>query len=758
VSVAAPALLLIGLSAWSFAPLWAGGRTALRADNYLHGAVQVWLAERLAAGSFPFWVEESALGHPLYAEATNAILSPLNLVALAFLPGSIAHDALVILHGAILALGTFAFARAFGLERSLALVAATLAAFSPAGLGLAANFTWLQGVAWSAVVFAAFERFLARPLVRLPLPLAIATALLLVAGYPPLAHATFLFLGLVLLGRIALAPRRRPLATGVAFALALVVGAALASFQLVPFLELVAQSNRAEQVEFRAQIPITASLLGLWLSSDVSLYHSSVWIGEGLASPLAWCALALLPLARDPRAVLYLLLSLLFLTASAGPGNPVYDFLARVVPGVDRLRHTYSFSWVVVPPLAVAVAAIAGRARWRGASRVARAAAVVTAALSLTLGWASTHSISWKPYYAIVLAVAFGATAALVVWGMLAPTARWRGPALAAVVLAQTALLAPRYNQFPERGIAQRPSRLAELLAARRETNDTGRVATHPMPLHAARRRTFLRRPLLDPPAQRGMAYCRAVLCPSHNLPEGVSHIDAFNSVPLGRRELVQPLLEQELRGRSTLAPGARLLDRLDVRFVTVAEAARPEAAPADFELILRDESDAFAVLENHFARGPWFRSEDVIAVQDRESALRTLEQEGGRSVVEALPQPDWPRPVRALVEALPWAHETVHLRARTAGTAAGWLYVPSPVFPGWRARVDGREAPIHAADVVAKAVPVPAGEHEVELAFLPIGFHLGLLASGASVLVVAALGLRAVRERRGEDAISASR
>jgi hypothetical protein len=49
-----------------------------------------------------------------------------------------------------------------------------------------------------------------------------------------------------------------------------------------------------------------------------------------------------------------------------------------------------------------------------------------------------------------------------------------------------------------------------------------------------------------------------------------------------------------------------------------------------------------------------------------------------------------------------------------------GILVISDVLAPGWSATVDGREAPIVRADYAFRAVPVPAGEHDVVMRYLP--------------------------------------
>ena len=69
--------------------------------------------------------------------------------------------------------------------------------------------------------------------------------------------------------------------------------------------------------------------------------------------------------------------------------------------------------------------------------------------------------------------------------------------------------------------------------------------------------------------------------------------------------------------------------------------------------------------------------------------------------------------------------------------------------FPGWKATVDGRSAPIHQVDHMLRGVPVPAGSSRVELRYEPGSFTAGWIVSTAALLVFAAAGALVVRSRR---------
>jgi hypothetical protein len=83
-------------------------------------------------------------------------------------------------------------------------------------------------------------------------------------------------------------------------------------------------------------------------------------------------------------------------------------------------------------------------------------------------------------------------------------------------------------------------------------------------------------------------------------------------------------------------------------------------------------------------------------------------------------------------------------IRASVGMARDGYLVVADAWAPGWRASVDGHEAPVLRANVAFRAVPVPAGDHDVQLVYRPPAIRYGLAASAATLamgLLAALLG-----------------
>jgi hypothetical protein len=68
-----------------------------------------------------------------------------------------------------------------------------------------------------------------------------------------------------------------------------------------------------------------------------------------------------------------------------------------------------------------------------------------------------------------------------------------------------------------------------------------------------------------------------------------------------------------------------------------------------------------------------------------------------------------------------------------------GYVEIADDLQHGWKASIDGRPAPLVAADHALVAVPTPAGHHVIKVWYHPRGFKVGVLISLASVLLTVA-------------------
>jgi hypothetical protein len=221
--------------------------------------------------------------------------------------------------------------------------------------------------------------------------------------------------------------------------------------------------------------------------------------------------------------------------------------------------------------------------------------------------------------------------------------------------------------------------------------------------------------------------------------------------------EMDDPRFVAVLNTPSSLA--SPLLDLLGVRFVA---AGRLEDVPAlesrGFSLVFRSDREGIALFENPRALPRAFcvtsctitGGEGIAAETARGRALARVgapDFRAGETVVLEAPPPDGfapaPDPEGRAPEAILEAYDELEVRvsARMHG-GRGFLVLTDNAYPGWKAEVDGKAAPLLTADYTFRAVALSEGDHTVVFRYEPasrkagIGISLGSL----GILALAAL------------------
>ncbi|HEX9016231.1 MAG TPA: YfhO family protein, partial [Chloroflexota bacterium] len=81
------------------------------------------------------------------------------------------------------------------------------------------------------------------------------------------------------------------------------------------------------------------------------------------------------------------------------------------------------------------------------------------------------------------------------------------------------------------------------------------------------------------------------------------------------------------------------------------------------------------------------------------------------------------------------YAAEKISVRASAKDD--GYLVLADSYFPGWAARVDGKESPIERVDFAFRGVFLPKGEHTVVFEYAPATFRTGAAITVLSLLML---------------------
>ncbi len=99
-------------------------------------------------------------------------------------------------------------------------------------------------------------------------------------------------------------------------------------------------------------------------------------------------------------------------------------------------------------------------------------------------------------------------------------------------------------------------------------------------------------------------------------------------------------------------------------------------------------------------------------------------------------------------------SYEAEKVVAKSNAPRRSLLVLTDVHYPGWKAFVDGEEAPVERVDYLLRGVMVPAGSHTVEFRYEPASVRAGLIISALGVVaLLAALGVGLQQRRRAGHA-----
>jgi hypothetical protein len=202
--------------------------------------------------------------------------------------------------------------------------------------------------------------------------------------------------------------------------------------------------------------------------------------------------------------------------------------------------------------------------------------------------------------------------------------------------------------------------------------------------------------------------------------------------------------------------PQSPLLDLAGIRYVVTSRASLP-----GMERVHAGDANIF---ENRRAFPRYFLVGGVTGARDIEEAAAKIHYgavDPSRTVVVpdsdvfrfgALSQPATSAEL-GTVELLSWSPNEV--RVRTIASRPAALVITETYWPDWKAGVDGKAQPLVRADGLFRAVPVPAGSHEIQMKIVPSLLYLGgALSLGGLLLAVGCLlgAARQAAAKRGES------
>ncbi len=742
------ALAVLGAAAWAYRPVLSGEALAGRDIFRLFIPDAAFLAECLSNGELPLWNPYLWLGHPFAATVqAQAFYPPRVLAVLVFGPVwaiTVEH----LLHVALAVAGTAAVGRRLGGSRLGSLLAGSAFGLSVMYAYLGNEQNMANALAWTGPLLAAVLDLRRGPRPSALLLLAASAGASALCGSPEILLAQGI--AALLVSVWSRKPRPKPVA---GTALGLAWGAALAAIALVPAAELAGQVEQPPAdaaLAWSASLPDLATLVSGANPAPPDAQAQRLVITLHLGG--LFCALTALALAGRARrrralpfAVAGLLLALLSLGANFAPSSfalGLFPFRLFRFP----VKYLVAATAVLAPLAALGFDQLVAWARRR--PRWLRPAGVGLFAASLVAAARIASTGGQAGLGALLAAVLVGLAGLLL--GFLPGRPRARAQAARAVLVGLTALeVLLAHNLFgrPLYATAEAlstPSRLAELMRAEPWTRFS-RGSEHRDEAEALTESASQREQL-----KRYVRLSREAFVGNRHVEERLSSIEGEG--PRAPRRLASVLADDE----------RALFD-----FASVAWYVRRGEAPfSGLERAGGDDDDAdealFRIPNLYRSRTAFPRALVVHrAVAASEAEARAALLDPSRPLREyAFLELDPGEPLPSLTDC---AGSTASIEEAMANRMVvdveacgdGVLVVSDSWFPGWQARVDSAPAPLYRADYLARAVPVSAGQHRVELVYRPRSFVAGAAITSVALFVMGGLAFAGRRRSRSSSSMN---
>jgi len=755
----------------------------------LHYPGKIFLVELLKKGQLGFWNPYIFMGFPLLAEPEVGPLYPLNLLFALPIPHYYALTLFIVIHYSLAGVFTCLLARSLGISRAGSFISGLVFAFGGFLMAQLTNISILTGSVWLPLILCLFSLAIRRRSYALAVGAGIVLALQILPSHPQITLYILIVLGFYYLYSLLTLPQAQIgpiLALSFILLTTVAVGMGLAAIQLIPAwqlkeLSVLSESGTYDFVTAYSLSPfrMLSFLFPNFLGNLVTGYkgepyfeehHGYVGIFPLILAALAWGR------RRNREARFFGLLALVSILLAVGNTTPLYHLLAHV-PVYNYFR--IPARWLYTLTLSLGILAGFGL-DYLMAQRQARSMRILSQGL-LILSLLFTLTLPLLFFYKkqamaatdFILEHVYAGTAIYAVRALIRYLPRFPdapqtnllaqlfspilNPILFFLVMFNTSALSlfslvrtkisPRWFQVIAAGLIA-----FDLFMTGGTTINPVQDASY---FDKRPSTAFLERNLglarIYSPDREGAApqILRGYFAMIYHIPEIGSWPWVVSSLPLRRYGEFMEALRQNTRLLNLAGvkyiltareepeewwhnnlrqvyceEGLHIYENLDVmpRAFLVHQAGVPPS----------DEAILACLVDHDFDLSSSILLEDETALARLESMLQEAPPAGGKDEVK-------------IVE-----YEANRVVIEVTATQAGFLFLSDTYYPGWRARVDGREETVYRADYLFRAVLVPPGQHVVEFIFEPIAFKIGLAVAliTTATLITAAIILRPIFSR----------
>ncbi len=730
-------------------------RTSFFWEDFLHQyyAFRSFAATSLASGTIPLWNPYTFNGMPFQADIQSAIFYLPNLFLTLFAGGGTLHywwvEFSIVAHFALAGSCMYLLARSLRLERAYAAFAGLVYCFSGFMVGHLIHQGFIYQAAWFPLVFLFFREGLHERRLRPIIVCGLVLGHAILAGAPQVTLYIVLFLFAYFVYELVQVPRvgrlREMVRVSLLAAGPIIIAVLVTAVQLLPTLELAPLSQRADITYEKAAEGSLASAQLITLAVPkyfgASGAQGSTFLFPGLAywqywettayfgiGALALACIGLISLIRE-RFTLFLGFMIAFgLLYALGSNSFLHRFFHEYVPGFDTFRVPgrmvlyFDFAGAILA--AFGLRYVTGLAVKKSPVVLFIALGMAAAAVALFFAGKDGFLVPPLPGSAAAAAAATAATESAkgaAILGLMAVAVFLAGRGTLAPAVFLSAVLALQFVDAHMYGFDQ----------------NNGNVDPDAYYARTAATAAFIReegkKEIFRVNSREGGAM---ILDRNEGMIDRIFLMEGYT--PLGLSRYIPPMSTWPRTCDLMNAKYRIVVDR-EEGSMSLAEATgyAPRAFMVYDRYVASSEEDA----RNHISSPAFDPMREAVFEEEPPAtgpAARTATPDTGTG---ASP-PAW--------KATILSYGLNEIRLSVSTPAAGYLILSEIWYPGWRATVDGVEAPVLRADWCLRAVPVSEGIHAIKVEFVPDTFWNGAWISGVS-LVIALSGL--FFSKRGEGA-----
>ena len=682
-------------------------------------------------GELPFWNPYNNCGIPFLAQWNTMPLYPPSLMYL-LLPLTWSLGCFGLLHLWFAGLGMFFLARQWTGNSFAAAFAGVVFAFNGFTLNLLmwpshlATWSWMPwvvlavGLAWRdggrKIILAAF-----------------AGAMQMLAGGPEIIFLTWVLLSALWLQQFVQGdlPRRR---TFWRFPLVVGLVTALTAAQLLPFLDLVAHSQRdASYADLRWSMPgwgwvnfLVPMAFGARWNAGVFFQYGQAWTSSYyLGIGALWLALLAVWKTRDQRVRLLGTAAIGALLFALGENTPVLPVVRQLIPQLSFITYPvkYILLTVFIVPLlaAIALANLQNLKR-----RTVLSGALLGGLIAAILFWAwrfpfptdDVHATLQNGFSRVGFLVLTGALLFVLTRKMKSGLYRFAPPALILVAWLDVFTHEPPQNPTVTTNVYE-----LNLARTALKMNPQPELGGSRAMISPAAANGFVHLTVSDP--KNNFLAKRLGYCANVNQLDAVPKVDGFFSLTPRENDTVLALYY-----RRTNVDFPRLDDFMGVSQITApGEMFQWSPRTTFLPLVTAGQTPVFLEETNFEAAltSPDFDGAKIVYLPAAEAPFVTVSNQ-----------------TTATIHDPHFTNRTVDFEVEAAEPSL--VVVAQTYYHNWHASVDGQPTTLLRANQAFQAIQVRAGRHRVRLAYEDRGFEIGL---GISIAATLGCLVGLVRSRR---------